>query len=99
MAAGARPPRTTIRVAEIDGETYEGKRYILVGDRLWQRAFTPDEKYVIATNGIANNVTLIGVQSVGAGESATRRRDALAVMVQRAYRGFGTARRVRRQSR
>ena len=77
-----RPPRTTIRVAEIDGETYEMKRYILVGERLWQRAFTADEKYVIATNGIANDVTLIGVQSVEPVESATRRRDALAVMVQ-----------------
>src|SRR6187200_466150 len=51
------------RVAEIDGETYEVKRYILVGQRVWQLAFTPDEKYVIATNGISNDVTFIDVQS------------------------------------
>ena len=51
------------RVAEIDGETYEVNRYILVGQRVWQLAFTPDEKYVIATNGISNDVTFIDVQS------------------------------------
>ena len=51
------------RVAEIDGDTYEVKRYILVGQRVWQLAFTPDEKYVIATNGNSNDVTFIDVQS------------------------------------
>ena len=51
------------RVAEIDGETYEVKRYILVGQRVWQLAFTPDEKYVIATNGISNDVSVIDTAS------------------------------------
>ena len=45
------------------------KRYILVGERLWQRAFTPDEKYVIATNGIANDVA--GGPEINVGPAAT----------------------------
>src|SRR5690606_30665746 len=38
------------RVAVIDGETDEVLDYLLVGQRVWQMAFTPDEKYLFTTN-------------------------------------------------
>lgn len=49
------------RVAVVNAETYEVEDYILVGQRVWQLAFTPDEKYVISTNGVSNDVTFIEV--------------------------------------
>jgi len=49
------------RVAMINADTYEVEKYILVGQRVWQLAFTPDEKYIISTNGISNDVTFIEV--------------------------------------
>jgi len=49
------------RVAVIDGETLEVKKYILVGQRVWQLAFTPDEKYLLTTNGNSNDITIIDV--------------------------------------
>jgi YVTN family beta-propeller protein len=51
------------RVAMINAETYEVEKYILVGQRVWQLAFTPDEKYIISTNGNSNDVTFIEVDS------------------------------------
>ncbi|SDJ27404.1 YVTN family beta-propeller repeat protein [Salipiger marinus] len=49
------------RVAVIDGESLEVLDYIIVGQRVWQMAFTPDEKYLITTNGNSNDVTVIDV--------------------------------------
>ncbi|MDX1718462.1 MAG: hypothetical protein R3287_16275, partial [Anderseniella sp.] len=51
------------RVAMINAENYEVEKYILVGQRVWQLAFTPDEKYIISTNGNSNDVTFIEVES------------------------------------
>ncbi|SFB12503.1 PQQ-dependent catabolism-associated beta-propeller protein [Poseidonocella pacifica] len=56
------------RVAVIDGESLEVLDYILVGQRVWQLAFTPDEKYLLTTNGNSNDITVIDV----AGEKALR---------------------------
>ena len=36
------------RVAVVDTETYEVEKYVLVGQRVWQLAFTPDQKTVSA---------------------------------------------------
>ena len=47
----------------IDGETDEVKDYLLVGQRVWQMAFTPDEKYLFTTNGNSNDVSVIDVAS------------------------------------
>ena len=47
------------RVAVIDGETDEVKDYLLVGQRVWQMAFTPDEKYLFTTNGNSNDISVI----------------------------------------
>ena len=48
-------------VAVIDTETYEVQKYILVGQRVWQLAFTPDQKTIISTNGVSNDITFIDV--------------------------------------
>ena len=34
------------RIAVIDAATYKVQKYLLVGQRVWQMAFTPDEKYL-----------------------------------------------------
>ena len=49
------------RVAVIDGQTDEVIKYLLVGQRVWQLAFTPDEKYLITTNGNSNDISVIDV--------------------------------------
>ena len=45
----------------INGETDEVEDYLLVGQRVWQLAFTPDEKYLFTTNGNSNDVSVIDV--------------------------------------
>ncbi|HVG47164.1 MAG TPA: PQQ-dependent catabolism-associated beta-propeller protein, partial [Rubellimicrobium sp.] len=50
------------RVAVVDGTTWEVLDYLLVGQRVWQLAFTPDERYLIATNGNSNDVSIIDVE-------------------------------------
>ena len=49
------------RVAVVDGRTHKVKQYLLVGQRVWHMAFTPDEKYLLTTNGLTNDVSVIGV--------------------------------------
>jgi PQQ-dependent catabolism-associated beta-propeller protein len=49
------------RVAVVDGTTHAVRKYILVGQRVWQMAFTPDEKYLLVTNGVSNDVSVIDV--------------------------------------
>ena len=47
----------------IDAETIEVEKYLLVGQRVWQLAFTPDEKLLISTNGVSNDVSIIDVEA------------------------------------
>jgi PQQ-dependent catabolism-associated beta-propeller protein len=49
------------RVAVINGATHEVQKYLLVGQRVWHMAFTPDEKYLLTTNGLSNDVSVIDV--------------------------------------
>ncbi len=51
------------RVAVIDAKTYKVEKYILVGQRVWNLAFTPDYKLLFTTNGTSNDVTVIDVAS------------------------------------
>ena len=51
------------RVAVIDAQTLEVRKYLLVGARVWQLALTPDEKLLYATNGNSNDVSVIDVAS------------------------------------
>ena len=48
----------------IDAATHEVKKYLLVGQRVWHMAFTPDEKYLLTTNGLSNDVSIIDVASL-----------------------------------
>jgi PQQ-dependent catabolism-associated beta-propeller protein len=49
------------RVAVVDTATFKVERYLLVGQRVWQLAFTPDEKLLFTTNGTSNDVSVIDV--------------------------------------
>jgi YVTN family beta-propeller protein len=51
------------RVAVINATTYAVQKYLLVGQRVWQMAFTPDEKLLFVTNGVSNDVSVIDVAS------------------------------------
>ena len=57
------------RVAVVNAKTYEVERYILVGQRVWQLGFTPDEKLLFTTNGTSNDVTVIDVDKLRATKS------------------------------
>lgn len=49
------------RVAVVDGVTHAVLKYLLVGQRVWHGAFTPDEKYLLVANGVSNDVSVIDV--------------------------------------
>jgi len=51
-------------VAVIDAKTFEVLDYLLVGRRVWQMAFTPDEKQLLATNGVSGDVSVIDVDNL-----------------------------------
>ena len=61
------------RVAVVNAATFEVEKYLLVGQRVWQLAFTPDEKLLFTTNGASSDVSVIDVgnlrviKSVGVG--------------------------------
>ena len=40
------------------------KKYLLVGQRVWHMAFTPDQKYLLTTNGLTNDVSVIDVAAL-----------------------------------
>ena len=48
-------------VAVVDTATFKVEKYLLVGQRVWQMAFTPDQKYLLTTNGVTNDVSVIEV--------------------------------------
>jgi YVTN family beta-propeller protein len=57
------------RVAVVDGATKQVLKYILVGQRVWHLALTPDDKQLYTTNGVSNDVTVIDVPSLKAVKS------------------------------
>ena len=52
------------RVAVVDAKSFEVEKYLLVGQRVWQLAFTPDEKLLFVTNGVSNDVSVIDVANL-----------------------------------
>ena len=52
------------RVAVIDQKTKKVVKYLLVGQRVWQLAFTPDQKTLLSTNGVSNDVSIINVEKL-----------------------------------
>ena len=51
------------RVAVVNAKTLVVEKYLLVGQRVWQLGFTPDQKYLFSTNGVSNDVSVIDVAS------------------------------------
>ncbi len=49
------------RVAVVDAQSYEVLDYLLVGQRVWQLALSPDEKFAYSTNGVSNDISVIDV--------------------------------------
>ncbi len=43
----------------LDAETKKIEKYLLVGQRVWHLAFTPDEKYLLTANGVSNDISVI----------------------------------------
>lgn len=52
------------RVAVIDAKTFAVEKYLLVGQRVWNLAFSPDEKHLVTTNGTSNDVSVIDVAAL-----------------------------------
>ena len=52
------------RVAVVDAKTFEVEDYLLVGQRVWQLAFSPDQKFIYATNGVSNDISVIDVENL-----------------------------------
>ena len=49
------------RVAVVNAKTFEIEKYLLVGQRVWQLGFSPDEKHIFSTNGVSNDISIIDV--------------------------------------
>jgi PQQ-dependent catabolism-associated beta-propeller protein len=52
------------RVAVVDGQTFEVKKYLLVGQRVWNLAFSLDKQRIYTTNGLSNDISIIDVPSL-----------------------------------
>ena len=59
------------RVAVVDAQTFEVEKYLLVGQRVWQLAFSPDEKSLYSTNGVSNDISVIDVDNLEVVKSVT----------------------------
>jgi PQQ-dependent catabolism-associated beta-propeller protein len=47
------------RVAVINAKTYQVEQYLLVGQRVWNLAFSSDQQRLFTTNGLSNDVSII----------------------------------------
>ena len=52
------------RIAVINAATFEVEKYLLVGARVWQLAFSPDEKRLYTTNGVSNDISVIDTEDL-----------------------------------
>ncbi|MFK7859904.1 MAG: PQQ-dependent catabolism-associated beta-propeller protein [Granulosicoccus sp.] len=50
------------RVAVVDMTTYEVEDYMLVGPRVWNLEFSPDQKRLFTTNGVSGDVSVIDLE-------------------------------------
>jgi PQQ-dependent catabolism-associated beta-propeller protein len=55
---------TANRVAVIDAATYEVKKYLLVGQRVWNLALNPNETRLYTTNGVSNDISEVDVPNL-----------------------------------
>jgi YVTN family beta-propeller protein len=51
------------RVAVINAKTFEVEKFLLVGQRVWNLAFSPDQKRLYTTNGMSNDISIIDLES------------------------------------
>ncbi|HEX8374349.1 MAG TPA: PQQ-dependent catabolism-associated beta-propeller protein, partial [Geminicoccaceae bacterium] len=59
------------RIAVIDAKTFAVEKYLLVGQRVWQVALSPDEKFLYTTNGVSNDISVIDVENLETIKSVT----------------------------
>jgi len=52
------------RVALINAKTMVVEKYFLVGQRVWNLAFSPDQKRVYTTNGVSNDISIIDLEAM-----------------------------------
>lgn len=45
----------------VDAQSYDVLRYLLVGQRVWSLAFSPDQSRLYTTNGVSNDISVIDV--------------------------------------
>ena len=50
------------RVAVVNAKTYEVEKYLLVGPRVWNLEFSPDQKFLFTTNGVSGDVSIINLE-------------------------------------
>lgn len=50
------------RVAVVDMTSFEVEDYMLVGPRVWNLAFSPDQKRLFTTNGVSGDVSVIDLE-------------------------------------
>lgn len=60
------PDRKILSYVSTGQQVYNAtvKKYLLVGQRPWHMAFTPDEKYLLTANGLSNDVSVIRVSDL-----------------------------------
>jgi len=49
------------RVAVINTKTFEVEKFLLVGERVWNLAFSPDQKRLYTTNGRSSDISIINL--------------------------------------
>lgn len=52
------------RVALINAETFKVEKYFLVGQRVWNLAFSADQSKVYTTNGVSNDISIIDLTTM-----------------------------------
>jgi PQQ-dependent catabolism-associated beta-propeller protein len=52
------------RVALINAKTFAVEKYFLVGQRVWNLAFSADQKQVYTTNGVSNDISIIDLDAM-----------------------------------
>lgn len=61
--ASLRLPCRTRSFEVVDTRTLKVQSYILVGQRVWDLALTPEEDLLFTTNGVSNDVTVIDAKT------------------------------------
>lgn len=51
------------RVAIVNAKTFAVEKVLLVGQRVWNLAFSPDQKRLYTTNGTSNDISIIDLES------------------------------------